>query len=101
MTKTVRLNGTVAGIKEFGLFWALLVHVGGEGGIVFFEELGLRNLQAVSYVKSRIMGGQKKEFQYCTLKLLLIRGVSTFFRRNERQKHFIKLKRMQGNWNFW
>ena len=78
MTKTVRLNGTVAGIKVFVLFWALLVHVGGEGGIVFFEELGLRNLQAVSYVKSRIMGGQKKEFQYCTLKLLLIRGVFIF-----------------------
>lgn len=78
MTKTVRLNGTVAGIKVFVLFWALLVHVGGEGGIVFFEELGLRNLQAVSYVKSRIMGGQKKEFQYCALKLLLIRGVFIF-----------------------
>lgn len=79
MTKTVRLNGTVAGIKVFGLFWALLVHVGGEGGVVFFEEeLGLRNLQAVSYVKSRIIGGQKKEFQYCTLKLLLIRGVFIF-----------------------
>lgn len=75
----MRLNGTVAGIKVFGLFWALLVHVGGEGGVVFFEEeLGLRNLQAVSYVKSRIMGGQKKEFQYCALKLLLIRGVFIF-----------------------